>query len=67
MKALLSALPLTVSQMEGGELGFPINLTALATIQGVSGELNVTSQNIYFPTQGHFDGLKQGFSDNRCP
>lgn len=65
--ALLSALPLTMSQMEGGELGIPVDFTPLATVQGVSGQLNVTSQNIYFPTQGHFDGLKQGFSDNRCP
>jgi hypothetical protein len=48
MKALLSALPLTVSQMEGGELGIPINLTAFATIQGVSSELNVTSQAFEF-------------------
>lgn len=52
MRALSSSLPLTVSQMEGGELGIPIDLTALATIQGVSSELNVTSQAFEFDLVG---------------
>jgi hypothetical protein len=45
---LLSTLPLVMGAMEGGELGIPVDFTAFATIQGVGGQLNVTSQTFEF-------------------